>query len=60
MAPKVQPKCFWREAHKQGYLIRFGHTEALLYIIIVLGFEPNISENMILFTSPNDLLYAAA
>ena len=38
MGPQVQPKCFrhlqhirnnW-ELRKQGYLIRFGHTEALL------------------------------
>ena len=38
MAPQVQPKCFWHAKHminnwqleKRGYLIKFGHTEALL------------------------------
>ena len=38
MGPEVQPKCFRhakhtrnnRELRKRGYLIRFGHTEALL------------------------------
>ena len=38
MGPEVQPKCFRHEKHmrnnwelrKWGYLIRFGHTEALL------------------------------
>ena len=38
MGPQVQPKCFRHPQHirnnwelrKQGYLIRFGHTEALL------------------------------
>ena len=38
MGPQVQPKCFRHAQHmrnnwelrKQGYLIRFGHTEALL------------------------------
>ena len=37
MAPQVQPKCFWHAQHmttdnwkKWDYLIRFGHTEALL------------------------------
>ena len=39
MGPQVQPKCFRHVKHmrnnwelrKQGYLIRFGHTEALLF-----------------------------
>ena len=40
MGPQVQPKCFrhlkhmrknW-ELRKRGYLIRFGHTEALLFL----------------------------
>ena len=39
MGPEVQPKCFRHEKHmrnnwelrKRGYLIRFGHTEALLF-----------------------------
>ena len=38
MGPQVQPKCFWHAQHmrnnwelrKRGYLIRFGHKEALL------------------------------
>ena len=38
MGPQVQPKCFWHPQHmrnnwelrKRGYLIRFGHMEALL------------------------------
>ena len=38
MGPQVQPKCSWHPKHvrnnwelrKQGYLIRFGHSEALL------------------------------
>ena len=38
MGPEVQPKCFRHEKHmrnnwklrKRGYLIKFGHTEALL------------------------------
>ena len=38
MGPQVQPKCSWHVKHmrnnwelrKRGYLIRFGHTEALL------------------------------
>ena len=38
MGPQVQPKCSWHPKHmrnnwelkKRGYLIRFGHTEALL------------------------------
>ena len=38
MGSQVQPKCFWHPQHmrnnwelrKRGYLIRFGHTEALL------------------------------
>ena len=38
MGPQVQPKCFQHAQHmrnnwelrKGGYLIRFGHTEALL------------------------------
>ena len=37
MGPQGQPKCFWHAQHmrnswelrKRGYLIRFGHTEAL-------------------------------
>ena len=39
MGPQVQPKCFRHVKHmrnnwelrKRGYLIRFGHTEALLF-----------------------------
>ena len=39
MGPQVQPKCSWHAKHmrnnwelrKRGYLIRFGHTEALLF-----------------------------
>ena len=39
MGPEVQPKCFRHEKHmrnnwklrKRGYLIRFSHTEALLF-----------------------------
>ena len=38
MGPQAQPKCSWHPKHmrnnwesrKRGYLIRFGHTEALL------------------------------